>query len=168
MRIFVSAGEPSGDLHGANFARALRSARPGVEVCGLGGDRMAAAGCDLVYPLTQLAVTGVFRALGSLHRFQAVLDLADRDFRRRRPDAVVLIDFPGFHWHLARRAKARGIPVVYFVPPQLWGWAGWRHRKLRLLTDQGLSTLPFELPWYRRRHVPVRYVGHPYFDELPA
>jgi lipid-A-disaccharide synthase len=168
MRVFVSAGEPSGDLHGANLAHALRAATPGVEVVGLGGERMAAAGCNLLFPLTQLAVTGVFRALGSLRRFKEVLDLADRDLRRRRPDALVLIDFPGFHWHLARRAKARGVPVVYFVPPQLWGWAGWRHRKMRRLTDLVLCCLPFEGPWYRRRHVPVRYVGHPYFDELPA
>jgi len=78
----------------------------------------------------------------------------------------VMIDYPGFHWWLARRAKARGIPVIYFVPPQIWAWASWRVRKMRRLADRVLCTLPFEVAWYRERGVPAEYVGHPYFDEL--
>jgi lipid-A-disaccharide synthase len=168
MRVFVSAGEPSGDLHGANLVRALREARPDVEVVGFGGERMRQAGCPLLYPLCDLAVTGFLRVVGSLPRFSHALSLADRFFSRHRPDVVALIDFPGFHWWLARRAKEHGIPVVYFVPPQIWGWASWRVRKLRRLTDKVLCNLPFELDWYRRRHVDAEYVGHPYFDELRA
>jgi lipid-A-disaccharide synthase len=91
---------------------------------------------------------------------------ADRYFRDARPDALVLIDYPGFHWWLARCARRRGIPVIYFVPPQLWAWAGWRVRKMRRRIDHVLCNLPFEEAWYRDRGVSAHYVGHPYFDEL--
>jgi lipid-A-disaccharide synthase len=168
MRLFVSAGEPSGDLHAANLIRAVRDRQPGVEFHGFGGDLTAAAGGRLLFPLCDLAVVGFVRVLGSLPRFARVLRLADRFFAEHRPDAVVLIDFPGFHWWLARRARAHGIPVVYFVPPQLWAWAGWRVAKMRRLVDHVLCNLPFEQAWYRERGVPAHYVGHPYFDELRA
>jgi lipid-A-disaccharide synthase len=166
MRLFVSAGEPSGDLHGANLIRAIQHQQPGIEYHGFGGERMAAAGCRLVYPLCDMAVVGFVRVLGSVPRFASILRRADRCFTEQGPDAVVLIDFPGFHWWLARRAKAHGIPVIYFVPPQLWAWASWRVGKMRRSVDHVLCNLPFEEAWYRRRNVSARYVGHPYFDEL--
>ncbi len=166
MRIFLSAGEPSGDLHGSNLAAALRRARPEVECVGFGGERMEAAGCRLIYPLCRLAVMGFSRVLANAAAFVRLLRLADAFFREQRPDAVVLIDYPGFHWWLARRAKAHGIPVFYFVPPQLWAWAGWRVKKVRRYVDHVLCSLPFEEPWYRARGVAAHYLGHPYFDEL--
>ncbi len=166
MRIFVSAGEPSGDLHGANFIRALRQLRPDVEFVGFGGDKMQAAGCRLLYPLCQLAVMWFLRVLANLHVFADVLSKADRFFRHQRPDAVVLIDYPGLHWWLARRARFHGIPVFYFVPPQIWAWAGWRVKKMQKWVDHVLCTLPFEPLWYEARGVQAHYVGHPYFDEM--
>jgi lipid-A-disaccharide synthase len=166
MRIFLSAGEPSGDLHGANLARALRRLCPAVECVGFGGERMQAAGCTLLYPLCRLSVMWFLRALAHAPTFLGLLSRADRYFRHHRPDAVVLIDYPGFHWWLARRAHFHGIPVFYFVPPQLWGWAGWRVRKMRRWVDHVLCTLPFEPAWYAQRGVQAHYVGHPYFDEL--
>jgi lipid-A-disaccharide synthase len=166
MRIFISAGEPSGDLHGGNLVRALRQADPSVECVGFGGACMEAAGCRLLYPLAGLAVMGVLRVLQSAHKFLALLLEADRYFRLHKPDAVVLIDYPGFHWWLARRAHAHGVPVFYFVPPQIWAWAGWRVRKMRAWVDHVLCSLPFEEAWYRERGVPAHYLGHPYFDEL--
>jgi lipid-A-disaccharide synthase len=166
MRIFISAGEPSGDLHGGNLARALRQADPGIECVGFGGACMEAAGCRLLYPLAGLAVMGVLRVLQSAHKFLALLLEADRYLGLQKPDAVVLIDYPGFHWWLARRAHAHGIPVFYFVPPQIWAWAGWRVRKMRAWVDHVLCSLPFEEAWYRERGVAAHYLGHPYFDEL--
>jgi lipid-A-disaccharide synthase len=166
MRLFVSAGEPSGDLHAANLARALRRQCPGLELSGFGGERLAAAGCPLLYPLAEHAVIGLSQAAASVPHFWRVLALADRHFRERRPDAVVVVDNPGFHWWLARTARKHGVPVVYFVPPQLWAWGGWRAAKMRRLVDRVLCALPFEKPWYEARGVPARYVGHPYFDEL--
>jgi lipid-A-disaccharide synthase len=166
MRLFLSAGEPSGDLHGASLTRSLRALRPGVQLDGFGGERMADAGCRLLYPLCDLALMGVLPVLASLPRFRYLLGLAERFFAEHRPDALVLIDYPGFHWWLARAARRHSIPVVYFVPPQLWAWAGWRARKMRRLVDVVLCNLPFEEPWYRARDIPARTVGHPYFDEL--
>ena len=166
MRIFISAGEPSGDVHGANLVRTLQQLRPGVECVGFGGERMAAAGCRLLYPLCHLAVMWFARVLANAPTFLHVLSRADRYFRHQRPDALVLIDYPGFHWWLARRAHFHGIPVFYFVPPQLWAWAGWRVSKMQRWVDHVLCNLPFEERWYHDRGVKVRYVGHPYFDEL--
>ncbi len=166
MRIFLSAGEPSGDLHGANLIRALRRRHPSVECVGLGGDRMTAAGARLLYPLCELSVMWFARVLAQAPRFLQLISRVDRWFRHQRPDAVVLIDYPGFNWWVARRAHFHGIPVFYFVPPQLWAWAGWRVHKMRRLVDHVLCNLPFEEQWYRARGVSARLIGHPYFDEL--
>ena len=167
MRVFISAGEPSGDLHAANLIHSLRKRDPDVEVVGFGGPRMTEAGATLLYPLVELAVMWFFRVLINLPKFFGFLDMAEREFRANRPDAVVLIDYPGFHWWLAHRAKQHGIPVFYFVPPQIWAWAGWRVKKVRRSIDHVLCSLPFEPKWYHDRGVPgAVYVGHPYFDEL--
>jgi lipid-A-disaccharide synthase len=166
MRIFLSAGEPSGDLHGANLVTALQRARPGIECVGFGGERMEAAGCQLLYPLCDLAVVGLWRVVTNLGKFRALLDDATRYFHEQRPDAVVLIDYPGFHWWLAKAAHSQGIPVSFFVPPQLWAWAGWRVKRMRASVDHVLCNLPFEESWYKERGVAAHYVGHPYFDDL--
>jgi len=168
MRIFVSAGEPSGDLHGSNLIRELQARRGDIECVGFGGPKMAAAGCQLLFELTQLAVMGILPVFANLFRFVKLLRLADRYLRDHRPDAVVMIDYPGFHWWLARRAKARGIPVFYYGTPQMWGWAPWRVRKMRRLVDHVLCKLPFEPAWYAERGCQATYVGHPYFDELTS
>jgi lipid-A-disaccharide synthase len=167
MRIFISAGEPSGDLHAANLIRSLRRRLPDAEFVGYGGAKMEGAGAHLLYPLVDLAVMWFLNVLLNLVTFIRLIFKADRYFRDERPDAVVLIDYPGLHWWIAGRAKARGIPVFYFVPPQLWAWAGWRVRKVQRYVDQVLCSLPFEPAWYHARGVPdAVYVGHPYFDEL--
>ena len=166
MTIFFSVGEPSGDLHGANLIRAIRDRSPGVECVGYGGPRMAAAGARLHADLTQLAIMGVVRAVLNLHRFWGLYRRARRYLREARPDAVVLIDYPGFNWWVARAAKAQGIPVFYYGTPQLWAWGGWRVRKMRRLVDHVLCKLPFEEDWFRARGVSATFVGHPYFDEL--
>ena len=166
MKVFFSVGEPSGDLHGANLIRELRRHHPDCEFVGYGGPRMAAAGCHLHEDLTRLAVMWFARVLVNLHKFWALASRADRYFRHHRPDAVVLIDYPGFNWWIARRAKAHGIPVFYYGAPQLWAWAGWRIKKMRRYVDHGLCTLPFEETWYRDRGCNATFVGHPYFDQL--
>ncbi len=168
MRIFFSVGEPSGDLHGANLIRALKARHPDWEFVGYGGPKMAAAGCRLHADLTQLAVMWLAQALVHLRKFLRLVAEADQYFREERPDAVVLIDFPGFNWHIAKKAKAQGIPVIYYGTPQLWAWAGWRVAKMRRYVDHVLCKLPFEEKWFRERDCQATFVGHPYFDELEA
>src|SRR5262245_13199117 len=126
MRIFLSAGEPSGDLHAANLIGALRKRWPDAEFVGYGGPRMAQAGMRLQFSLVDMAVMWFLRVLLNLRTFIRLIDDADRYFRDERPDGVVLVDYPGLNWWLARKAKERGIPVFYYVPPQIWAWAGWR------------------------------------------
>jgi lipid-A-disaccharide synthase len=167
MRIFLSTGEPSGDLHAANLIRSLRTLRPDVEVVGFGGPRMEEAGGRLLFRLVDLAVMWFVRVLLNINKFFDLLEVAEREFVENRPDAVVLIDYPGFHWHLARVARKHGIPVFYFVPPQIWAWAGWRVEKVKKYFDHVLCSLPFEPAWYHDRGFPgAVHVGHPYFDEL--
>src|SRR4051812_19005617 len=105
MRLFLSAGEPSGDLHGGNLVRALQEAWPGVECGGFGGEQMASAGCQLLDPLSQRAGHGFLGTMGSLPYHVRLLNRADEFFRTQRPDALVMIDYPGFHWWLARAAR---------------------------------------------------------------
>jgi lipid-A-disaccharide synthase len=166
VTVFFSAGEPSGDLHGANLIRQLRQRCDGLEAVGYGGPEMASAGCRLDADLTQLAVMWFLRALLNLHKFWGLMRRADRCFRDERPDAVVLIDYPGFNWWIAWRAKKRGIPVFYYTPPQIWAWASWRVKKMRRLVDHVLCSLPFEEPWFRRHGLNATFVGHPFFDEV--
>ncbi len=166
MKIFFSAGEPSGDLHAANLMRALRARLPGAEFVGYGGPEMAEAGCQLHADLTALAVMWFLRAMLNLHKFLALVGRADRYFRHVRPDAVVLVDYPGFNWWIARRAKAHGIPVFYYAPPQIWAWASWRVKKMRRYVDHVLCSLPFEETWFRQHGCNATFVGHPYFDEV--
>ncbi|TWU21942.1 lipid-A-disaccharide synthase [Bythopirellula polymerisocia] len=168
MQIFFSVGEPSGDLHGANLIRALRERDPDCEFVGYGGPKMAAAGCHLHADLTQLAVMWVAQVILNYGKFLGLLAAADQYFRNYRPDAVVLIDYPGFNWHIARRAKAHGIPVIYYGTPQLWAWASWRVSKMRRFVDHVLCKLPFEEKWFRKRGCQATFVGHPFFDELEA
>jgi lipid-A-disaccharide synthase len=164
--IFFSVGEPSGDLHGANLIRALRRQDPDIRLIGFGGPKMQQAGMTLHADLTQLAVMWILQAVMNIHKFWRLVRQTDHHFTLQRPDAVVLIDFPGFNWWIARVAKKHGVPVFYYGAPQMWAWAAWRIRKMRRLVDQVICKLPFEAQWYRERGCPATYVGHPYFDEL--
>lgn len=166
MRVFVSAGEPSGDHHAALLVRAIRGRRPDAEFVGLGGPHMAAEGVELVADMTTLAVMWFLRVILAIHRFVDLARRAERNFLDTRPDVCVLVDFPGFHWWLAWRAKRHGIPVVFYCPPQIWAWASWRVRKMRRLVDHVLSALAFEHDWFTAHGVRSTLVGHPFFDEL--
>lgn len=166
MKIFFSVGEPSGDQHAAHLIQQLQAQRPGVECVGYGGPLMAAAGCRLDFQLTEMAVMGVLKTLPLVRKFYSLVQQAKAQFQRERPDAVVLIDFAGFNWWIAKAAKQQGIPVFYFCPPQLWAWASWRIKWVKRFVDHVLACLPFEAEWYQNRGVPAICVGHPFFDEV--
>ncbi len=166
MHVFFSVGEPSGDQHAALLMEELRRRRPEIRITGFGGPRMEQAGCQILFPLTNMAVMGILAVIPKIWEFYKVVLMARDYFARHKPDLVVLIDFPGFNWWIARAAKKQGIPVIYYLPPQLWAWAPWRIRKVHKYVDLVLSGLPFEAEWYALKKVPVLYVGHPFFDEV--
>jgi lipid-A-disaccharide synthase len=165
-KIFFSVGEPSGDQHAARLISQLSKVCPTTRFRGLGGPCMERSGCALDFELTNLAVVGFAEVLPKLREFFRVADIASDIFRQDRPDAVILVDFPGFNWHIAKRAKKFGIPVFYYLPPQLWAWGSWRVRKMRRYVDHVICNLPFEYQWYSQRQMSVEYVGHPFFDDV--
>lgn len=166
MRLFFSVGEPSGDQHAAHLVQELRRRAPHLEATGFGGPLMARTGVDLQFLLTDLAVMGIVQVLPLIQKFRALVRQAEDYFDSHPVDAVVLVDFPGFNWWIARAAKRRGIPVFFYCPPQLWAWAGWRIRKMRRNVDHVLCCHPFEAAWYLERGMPAEYVGHPFYDEI--
>ena len=167
--IMLVAGEASGDLHGASLCRALRGLDPGWRLFGMGGAGMAAAGMDLQVDVTANAVVGGSEALGQVPRlYRAYRGLRAALRGPERPAVLVLIDFPEFNLRLARAARRAGVPVVYFIPPQVWAWRGGRVRTIRRFVSLVLAVFPFETPLYRRAGVPVEFVGHPLLDQLEA
>ncbi|MBQ5790070.1 MAG: hypothetical protein IIW01_07250 [Thermoguttaceae bacterium] len=161
---FISAGDPSGDAHAARLVEALERRFPNARFAGYAGPKTAATSCDVRVDLTEFAVMWIGRAVANLPNFLRILKNADKIFRDERPDAVILVDFPGFNWKIAKKAKAAGVPVVYFMPPQIWGWGQWRVKKMRRLTDLVLSCFAFEDAWFRENGVRATLVGHPFFE----
>jgi lipid-A-disaccharide synthase len=167
--IMLVAGEASGDLHGAGLCQALRGLDPGWRLFGMGGAGMAAAGMDLLVDVTANAVVGGSEALGQVPRlYRAYRGLRAALRGAERPAVLVLIDFPEFNLRLARAARRAGVPVVYFIPPQVWAWRGGRVKTIRRFVSLVLAVFPFETPLYRRAGVPVEFVGHPLLDQLEA
>ena len=165
-RIFISAGEASGDLHGAGLIRAIRGLAPDAEIVALGGPRMQAAGARLLANTVDFGVIGFLPIFGSFWRYLELLSRADRFLGQWRPDVAVTIDCPGFHFLLASRLRARRVPLLWYIPPQLWAWASWRVKKLRRRYTRVACVLPHEEKFFRDAGVPVTFVGHPTIDHL--
>lgn len=166
--IFIVAAESSGDLHGASLARALRERAPDAELFAYGGPAMAAAGCQVVCDLTAHAAVGISEAIRSIGVFRRALRDAVALLDSRRPDAVVLIDSPELNLRLARRAHERGIPVIYYISPQVWAWRQGRVKTIAECVDKLLCILPFEPAFYAQHGVDATFVGHPLVDSLSA
>ena len=166
--IMLSAGEASGDLHGATMCRALRTLDPGLRLIGMGGPRMAAAGVEILVDPTAHAAMGTSEAIGRVPGLYRAYKLLVRRLREARPVAMVLIDFPEFNLRLAKQARRAGIPVVYFIPPQLWAWRRGRIRQMARRVTRVLAAFPFEENLYEEAGIPVEFVGHPLLDVVPS
>jgi lipid-A-disaccharide synthase len=165
--IFLAAGEPSGDLHGAGLARALRARIPGARLMGLGGARMAAEGVELLAGLDELSVMGFAEVLAHLPFFLRLRRRVFEALVSERVDLVIPIDYPGFNLRLARRAKELSIPVLYYIAPQVWAWHASRAGDLARDADRVAVILPFEEAFLRERGADARFVGHPLLDVGP-
>lgn len=163
-KIMIIAGEPSGDLHGGRLVEELKRVSPELEIFGVGGDRMQAAGMELVYHIRDFSVMGFWEVLGHLPFIRKAMDRLEALLSERRPDVVVLIDYPGFNLRFGVRAKRSGFKVAYFISPQVWAWGQGRVRRIRRMVDKMLCILPFEEGFYRKRGVPAVYVGNPLLD----
>jgi lipid-A-disaccharide synthase len=168
MRVMISCGEPSGDLYAAALAGEILRLDPSTTITGFGGDRLAAAGATLVENFSGLSVTGLLEVVRLLPRTYATYRRLVAEADALRPDVFVAVDFPDFNFVLAGALKKRGIPIVYYISPQLWAWRAGRMKTMRRLADKVLVIFPFEEPIYRAAGVPVEWVGHPLFDVLPV
>ncbi|MEP6572724.1 MAG: lipid-A-disaccharide synthase [Gemmatimonadota bacterium] len=166
-RIFISAGEPSGDLHGAQVVRALRERYPGATIDAFGGPRMAEAGAKIRYSIDQMSAFGFVEVIGKIPSHLALLRTLRREFREGRYDLVILIDYPGFHLRVAESAKSAGIKVLYYIVPQLWAWRPGRARRLARGVDRMAVILPFEQAFFRRLGLTADFVGHPLAESGP-
>lgn len=163
-RLLLSCGEPSGDLYAGALTRELRALIPDLAVAGLGGPQFAAAGGRLIDDYRGLAATGLTEVLATLPKSAATLRRLVAYAREERPDALIIIDFPEINLRLARAVRKLGIPVIYYVAPQIWAWRPWRLKTIRELVDRVLVIFPFEEALYRDGGVPVEFVGHPLVD----
>ena len=162
--IMISCGEASGDLYAGALVEALRRAEPGVRAFGFGGEKLAAAGAELVGDYRGHTVTGLVEVIKHLPGTYRLYRHLVATARERRPDVFVAIDFPDFNFKLGQAIHALGIPVVYYISPQLWAWRPGRLRTMKAFVDRVLPIFPFEEKVYRDAGIPVEFVGHPLID----
>ena len=164
--IFIVAGEASGDKHAARLIREAKSIMPGLRVEGLGGEKMRQAGCELQADLASMAVMGFIQVLANIRFFRRLLHETVDYIEKKRPDAVVLVDYPGFNMRLASKVKKLGVPVIYYISPQIWAWRSGRIKRIAELVDKMMVILPFEEEIYQKAGIDVAHVGHPLIDSI--
>ncbi len=165
FRIFLIAGEASGDVHGAKLVTAIKERRKNIFFCGIGGKAMHEAGVDIVVDSKTLAVVGITEIFSKLPGIIHGLSVAKKILKDLKPDLLILIDFPDFNLRIAAEAKKSDIPVLYYISPQIWAWRSGRVKKIGRLTDHVAVILPFEEPFYKNQGIPATFVGHPLLDE---
>jgi lipid-A-disaccharide synthase len=166
-RIFISAAEPSADAHCAGLITALKQSGYKIDFSGVGGPKMAEAGCELLEQ-TGTKAAMIYNAFSQIGYYYKLINRIKHFLKSNKIDLVIVCDSPSFNFHVAKAAKKSGIRTLFYVAPQLWAWAGWRIRKLRRLCDKLCCILPFEQDWFSERGVDATFVGNPLLDELPG
>ena len=162
----IVAGEASGDLHGGNLVRAMRQIDPSLSFYGVGGERIQTAGVELFANAADMAVVGLTEVAFKLGMILRVMRRLKTSLKKAPPDLVILIDYPDFNLPLARAARKQGIPVLYYISPQVWAWRKGRIETIRKTVDRMVVILPFEEKFYRDAGMDVTFVGHPLLDEV--
>lgn len=166
MKIMFSAGEASGDMHGASLARAIKEIAPDVELIGMGGTKMAEAGVRIIYDIKNLGFIGVGEIIKKIPFFFNLRTFLVDTMKKEKPDVLVCIDYPGFNMRLIKKAREAGIPVVYYILPTIWAWHKSRGKTIAEETDLAISLFPFEARLYESIGTHVAYVGHPLLDTV--
>ncbi len=166
MKLYVIAGEASGDMHGANLLKALFQFQPNLEVRAWGGDRMSEAGATVVKHYRELAFMGFAEVAKNIRTIFKNFRACEEDIAAYQPDALILIDYPGFNMRIAKWAKARGIKIFYYISPQIWAWRTGRVHQIKATVDHMFCILPFEKAFYQQFGYNTDFVGHPLLDEM--
>lgn len=164
----IIAGEASGEMHGAGVVLALKARRPEIEVFGIGGDQMGKAGCALIYHIRDFSIMGITEVVRHLPFIRKVLRRLERLLQSQPPDLLILIDYPDFNLRVARKARKHGIPVLYYISPQVWAWRARRIHTIARLVDCMAVIFPFEVELYEKAGAKVVFVGHPLLDILES
>ncbi|MBU2537006.1 MAG: lipid-A-disaccharide synthase [Proteobacteria bacterium] len=165
-RIMIVAGEASGDMHGARLIAALKEQAPEAQICGIGGPELTRQGVEILYDSSQLAVVGIVEVISHLSFIREALRTLENRLKDQQPDLLILIDYPDFNLIMAKKAKRLGIPVFYYISPQVWAWRSGRVKTIKKLVDRMAVILPFEQEFYRKRGMAVDFVGHPLMDSV--
>jgi lipid-A-disaccharide synthase len=168
MKLCVITGEASGDLHAAAVIAELKQLDPSFSAFGIGGEKLAGQGVRILHDVRDLALVGLFNVLARLPMYFRVFRQTWSEILRQSPDAVLLVDFPGFNLRMARRCKEAGLKVIFFISPQVWAWRQSRIHQIAKYVDHTIVIFPFEQEFYQRHGVPVTYVGHPLVEQLQA
>lgn len=166
MKYYIIAGEASGDLHASNLMKALKARDPQADFRCWGGDLMEQAGGDVVKHYKELAFMGFWEVFTNLNTIFRNMRICQVDMLLYEPDAVILVDYPGFNLRMAKFAKEQGFKVIYYISPQIWAWKKGRIKKIKKYVDEMMVILPFEEEFYAKNGMKVRYVGHPLLDAV--
>lgn len=164
IKLMIIAGEASGDLQAANLIKSLKLINPHIEIFGMGGKKMQAEGAEIIYDITGLAVVGFFEVLKHLATFKKIFKNLAGLLEKRKPDAVILVDYPGFNLRFAKAAKEKNIQVIYYISPQIWAWGENRIHEIKKCVDKMVVIFGFEETLYKEAGVKVSFVGHPFLD----
>ncbi|MEN8135325.1 MAG: lipid-A-disaccharide synthase [Thermodesulfobacteriota bacterium] len=167
-KVMIVTGEASGDMHGANLIKAMKAIQPDLSVYGMGGEALIAQGMEPLYDAAKLSVIGILEVFSHLRDIRAAQHILGRQLKVDRPGLLILIDLPDFNLMLAKKAKKLGIPVFYYISPQVWAWRSGRVKKIKRLVDRMAVIMPFEKDFYQQRGMAVDFVGHPLLDEVKS
>ena len=163
-KVMISAGEASGELYGAKLSIELKKKWPDMHIFGIGGPRMRAEGVSIIAPIS--GVLGIAEVFRHLFRIRQTYQKAKESLINNRPDVLVLIDYPDFNIALAKKARAAGIPILYYVSPQVWAWRSGRVKKIAAIVNKMAVLFPFEVDFYKKTGLPCEFVGHPITESL--
>lgn len=164
LKLMIISGETSGDLQAANLIKSLKLLDPHIEIFGMGGKKMQAEGVEIIYDITGLAIVGFWEVLKHLGVFKKIFEKLEKLLETRRPDAVILVDYPGFNLRFAKVCKEKNIPVIYYISPQIWAWGEARIHEIKKYVDKMIVIFGFEESIYKEAGVKVSFTGHPFLD----